>query len=190
MDTATIIAIVIGFVNLLALAFVAWQTMLTRKSVQMAQHTTEISDLPKANAVINVQVFLNKWKTELDLIITDEKYIRAQVQAADITLGEKYGLTTPKGLIIKPVYDSLPPWLQIICMSAAQYYYDCKASASLLSSDGFNTETKLRLLPDIVDRARANASRIKEMLSYIEKMVPEWYLNCPASIQDDQFMDR
>jgi hypothetical protein len=190
MDIGTIIAIVVGSVNLLALAFVAWQAMLTRKSVQMAQRTTEISDLPKANAVIHVQYYLNKWKTELEQIITDEKYIRAQVRAADTTLGEKYGLTTPKGLIIKPVYDSLPSWLQIICISAAQYYYDCKAHALLLSADEFNTETKLRHLSNTVDLARANASRIKEMLSYIEKMIPEWYLNCPASIQDDRFMDR
>ena len=189
MDIATIIAIVIvGFVNLLALVFVAWQTMLTRKSVQMAQRTTEISDLPKANAVISVQYSLNKWKTELEQIITDEKYIRAQVQAADTTLGEKYGLTTPKGLIIKPVYDFLPPWLQIILMAAAQYHYDCKSLASCLSDE--KSDFALRLLPEIISRAKVGVSRITEMLSYIEKMVPEWHLNCPASIQDDQFMDR
>ena len=190
MDIGTIIAIVVGSLNLLALAFVAWQAMLTRKSVQMAQHTKEISDLPKANAVIRVQYYLNKWKTELEQIITDEKYIRAQVWAADTTLGEKYGLTTPKELIAKPVYDYLPPWLQIICISAAQYYYDCKSHASLFSAKEFDTEGKLRLLSNVVDLARANASRIKEMLSYIEEMIPEWYLNCPASIGDDQFMDR
>ena len=190
MDIGTIIAIVVGSVSLLALVFVAWQTMLTRKSVQTAQRTMEISDLPKASAVIRVQYYLNKWKTELEQIITDEKYIRAQVRAADTTLGEKYGLTTPKGLISKPVYDYLPSWLQIICISAAQYYYDCKSHVSLLSADEFNTEAKLRLLSNIVDLARANASRIKKMLSYIEKMIPEWYLNCPASIQDDLFMDR
>lgn len=190
MDIGTIIAIVVGSVSLVALGFVAWQTMLTRKSVQMAQRTMEISDLPKANSVILVQHYLNEWKTELEQIITDEKYIRAQVRAADTTLGEKYGLTTPKGLINKPVYDSLPPWLQIICISAAQYYYDCKSRASFLSADGYNTERKLRLLSDIVDLARANTSRIKEMLAYIKKMIPEWYLNCPASIQDNRFMDR
>jgi hypothetical protein len=190
MDTGTIIAIVVGCVSLAALGFVAWQTMLTRKSVQMAHRTTEISDLPKADAVIHVQYYLNKWKTELEQIIKDEKYIKAQVLTEDTTLGEKHGLTTPKGLITKPVYEYLPPWLQIICISAAQYYYDCKSHASLLSDDTFNTEAKLRLLSYIVDLARANASRIKGMLSYIEKMIPEWYLNCPASIQDDQFMDR
>lgn len=189
-DIGPIIAIVVGSVSLLTLAFVAWQTRLTHKSVQMAQRTTEISDLPKASAVIEVKNYLNKWKTELDQVITDEKYIKAQVQAADTTLGKKYGLTTPKGLIIKPVYDSLPPWLQIICISAAQCYYDCKGRALLLSSNDFNTEAKLGLLSEIVDLATANASRIKKMLSYIEKMVPEWYLNCPASIQDDRFMDR
>ena len=190
MDIGTIIAIVVGSINLLALAFVAWQAMLTRKSVQMAQLTKEISDLPKADAVIRVRHYLNKWKSELEQIITDEKYIRAQVWAADTTLGEKYGLTTPEGLIAKPVHDYLPGWLQIICISAAQYYYDCKSHASLLSAEEFNTERKLRLLSNVVDLARANTSRIKKMLSYIEEMIPEWYLNCPASIKEDRFMDR
>ena len=188
MDTATIIAIVIGCINVLALAFVAYQTMLTRKSVQLAQRTTEISDLSKINAVIHVRMHLNNWKTELEQIITDEKAIRTQVQAADSTLGAKYGLETPKGLIFKPIYDGLPPWLQTIIVSAAQYYYDCKSLASFLSKE--EPDSILRLLPEIISRAEVGVFRIKEMLNYIEKMAPEWYLNCPASIQDDKFMDR
>lgn len=188
MDTATTIAIVIGVVNLLALAFVAYQTMLTRKSVQMARRTTEISDLPKASAVIWAQTFVSKWKSELEQIISDEKTIRMQVQAGDPTLGDKYGLKTPKGVILKPVYDSLPPWLQIIVISAAEYYYECKSLASALSDE--KPDFALRLLPEVINRAKLGVSRITEMLSYIDNMVPEWYLNSPASIQDDKFMDR
>lgn len=190
MDIGTKIAIVIGSVNLLALAFVVWQAMLTRKSVQMAQRTREISDLPEAYAVIHMQYYLNKWKTELEQIIKDRKQIQAQILSDDATLGEKYGLTTPKGLITKPLYDNMPLWMQIIWISAAQYYYGCKSNASLLSYDRFDREAKLRLLSRVVDDARAYASRIKEMLSYIENMIPEWFLNCPASVKENQFMDR
>ena len=190
MDVGTRIAIVVGSVNLLALAFVVWQATLTRKAVQMAQRTREISDLPEAYAVIHVQYSLNKWKSELEQIIKDRKCIKAQILTDDTTLGEKYGLTTPKGLIPKPMYDYLPPWLRIIWISAAQYYYACKSNASLLSYDRFDREAKLRLLSNVVGDARAYASRVKEMLSYIEKMIPEWFLNCPASTKEDQFMDR
>lgn len=161
--------------------------MLTRKSVQITKRITEISDLPRANAVIWVQTFVGKWKSELEQIISDEKTIRTQVQAGDPTLGNKYGLETPKGVILKPIYDSLPAWLQIIVMSAAQYYYDCKSLASTLSDE--KPEFVLRLLPEIINRAKIGVYRMTEMLSYIEKMVPEWYLNSPASIQDDKFMD-
>lgn len=163
--------------------------MLLRRSVQMAQRTTEISDLPKANAVINVQYYLKKWKSELEQIITDEEQIRTQIRANDQIPSKRYGLDTPKGIIDKPLYDLLPPWLQIILITAAQYYYNCKGSARNLSSD-LSVESELRMLPEIINDAKVGVSRITEMLSYIEKMVPEWYLNSPASIQDDKFMDR
>lgn len=188
MYTATKIAIVIGGVNLLALVFVAYQTMLTRKSVQIARRTTEISDLPKASAVIWTQTFVSQWKSELEQIISDEKTIRMQVQAGDSTFGDKYGLKTPNGIIIKPVYDSLPTWLQIIVMCSAQYYFACKSLASVLSEG--KPEFALDLLPEVIDLAKIGVSRITEMQSYIENMVPEWYLKCPASIQDDKFMNR
>lgn len=115
-------------------------------------------------------------------------HLSQQVQAGDPTLGDKYGLKTPKGVILKPVYDSLPTWLQIVVMSAAQYYYECKSLASALSDE--KPDFALRLLPEVINRAKLGVSRITEMLSYIEKTVPEWYLNSPASIQDDKFMDR
>lgn len=188
MDTATIIAIIIGALNLLALMFVAYQTRLTRKSLQLVKRTTEISDLPEADAMLWAQTFVNKWKAELEQIISDEKTIRRQVETGDSTLGDKYGLKTPKGIIIKPVYDSLPTWLQIIVMSSAQYYWECKSAASLLS--GEKPEFILRLLPDVINRAKTGVARITEMQLYVENIVPEWYLNCPASMQGDRFMDR
>jgi len=191
-----IIAIVIGILNFFALAFVGWQTFLTRRSVKLAerniqeaQRTRELSDLPKANVVIYAQNQIQKWRAELQQLIDDEEYIRVQIKANDPTLGGKYGIERPAGLLIKPLFDTSPTWLQIILTSAAQYYYDCKAPASYLSSKQ-GAKFALSLLPDILERAKLGVHRMTELLSYIEKIVPEWYLQCPASLQDSDFMDR
>ena len=191
-----IIAIVVGVLNFFALAFLGWQTLLTRRSVQLAersiqegQRVRELSDLPKANLVIHAQLQIQKWRTDLQQLVEDEAYIRTQIKANDHALGIKYGIKSPKGLIIKPLYDISPSWLQIIVITAAQYYYDCKALASSLSPTK-EPELALSLLPDIVDRAKVGIIRMTELLSYIEKMVPEWYLESPASLKDSDFMDR
>ena len=123
----TIIAIAIGVLNLFALAFVGWQVVLTRRSVkltersiQQAQRVRELSDLPKANLVIDVQLRIQKWRADLQQLIDDEKYIRAQSKANDTTLGTKYGILKPAGLIDKRLYDILPVWLQVLLTTAAQ----------------------------------------------------------------------
>jgi len=189
MDTATIIAIFIGCINLVALVFVAYQTRLTRRSIQTSERVKQISDLPKVNWVIHLRYYIEKWKADLEQIIADERYIRAQVQKGDSELGKKYGLDTPKGLIIKPTYEGLPDWMQVVLMTAAQYYYNCKGLASYLSSNQ-EPQFTLRLLPDVIDQAKLGVSRMTELLSYIDDMAPQWYLDSPASIAEREFMDR
>jgi len=189
MDTATIIAIFIGCINLVALVFVAIQIRLTRRSIQTSERVKQISDLPKVNWVIHLRYYIEKWKADLEQIIADERYIRAQVQKGDSKLGKKYGLDTPKGLIIKPTYEGLPDWMQVILMTAAQYYYNCKGLASYLSSNQ-EPQSTLRLLPDVIDQAKIGVSRMTELLSYIDDMAPQWYLDSPASIAEREFMDR
>ena len=189
MDTATIIAIFIGCINLVALVFVAYQTRLTRRSIQTSERVKQISDLPKVNWIIHLRYYIEKWKADLEQIIADERYIRAQVQKGDSKLGKKYGLDTPKGLIIKPTYEGSPDWMQVILMTAAQYYYNCKGLASYLSSNQ-EPQSTLRLLPDVIDQAKLGVSRMTELLSYIDDMAPQWYLDSPASIAEREFMDR
>jgi len=189
MDAATVIAIFIGCINLVALVFVVRQTHLTHRLIQTSERVKQISDLPEVDAVIQLRIHIGKWKADLEQIIADERYIRAQVQKGDSELGKKYGLDTPRGLIIKPIYDELPRWMQVVLMTAAQYYYNCKVLASCLSS---NEEPQfiLRLLPEVIDRAKIGVSQMTESLSYIDDMTPQWYLNSPASIADWEFMDR
>jgi hypothetical protein len=200
MDTATIIVIVIGCVNLGALIVVAWQTWLTRRSVklsqqnlQIAQSVAEIDDLPESGSIIWVQTFLQRWVEELDEIIKDEAQIRNAILSGKRGIGKKYGLDTPKGIVMKPIYDGLHKWLQIIVMAAAQYYYYGKSCAHQLSGESlseYKSDFILRLLPDVIKNCEFACTEIKKMQALIKNKVPQWYLNSPARIQDSEFFDR
>ncbi len=197
---ATIVAIVIGFVNFVALAVVAWQTWLTRRSVtlsqqtlQIAQNVSEINDLPESSSIIWVQTFLERWVKELNEIIRDEDQIRNEILSGNRGTGKKYGLDTPKGIVTKPLYDNLPTWLQVIVMAAAQYYYHGKSYAYLLSGNSlseYKPDFILGLSPEIIETCKYTAGEIRKMQDLIRDKVPEWYLNSPARIQDEKFFDR
>ena len=189
-----IITVIIGVINFFALAFVGWQTFLTRKSLALmqtsskeAQRARELTHLPNSNWIIHVIVHLDLWREELQKIVHDEQIIKSRIVDGDKNIGKEYGLSTPKGIIRKGVYDLLPIWLQYILMSAAQYYYDGKSFAYVLSE--CETKTALRVLPETIDRCKTGISRIDEMKSYIEYIVPEWYLNSPASVDDSKLFD-
>jgi len=189
-----IITVIIGVINFFALAFVGWQTFLTRKSLALmqtsskeAQRARELTHLPHSNWIIHVIVHLDLWREELQKIVHDEQIIKSRIVDGDKNIGKEYGLSTPKGIIRKGVYDLLPIWLQYILMSAAQYYYVGKSFAYVLSE--CETKMALRMLPETIDRCKTGISRIDEMKSYIEYIVPEWYLNSPASVDDSKFFD-
>ena len=191
-ETAMIIAL---FINVGALIFVGYQTFLTRQSVKLtekniqeAQRVRELSDLPKASLVIYAQYKIKKFREDLQQLLSDEQLIRNQIEKNDTSLSSKYGLQKPTRLIDKIYYNMSPTWLQVILISAAQYYYHCKSLASFLPPKE-KTEFALRFLPEIIDNAKEGVYRMTQLLSYIEKMVPEWYLECPASLNDSDFMD-
>ena len=193
MSTETIMTIAL-FINVGALIFVGCQTLLTRRSVRLteknikeAQRVRELSDLPKASLVIYAQYRIRKFREDLQQIINDENHIRNQIKKNDATLSSKYGLEKPAGLIDKVYYEMSPTWLQVILTSAAQYYYDCKGLASCLPPKE-GAKLALKLLPEIIERANVAVHRMRELLSYIENMIPEGYLECPASLDDSDFI--
>jgi hypothetical protein len=196
MSTEIVVTIAL-FVNVGALIFVGWQTLLTRQSVKLAEHNTkeaqrakELFDLPKAHLVISVRMQLEEWRADLQTLINDKQYIITQIKANDTSLGSKYGIESPNGLADKRLYEFLPSWLQIILITAAQYYYDCKAPAIYLSPNEKGTEFPLSILSGILERAEIGVGRITELLSYIDKTIPDWYLECPASIDEKDFMSK
>ncbi len=158
-----------------------------QRSTKEAQRAREISQLPHSDWMIHVISHLNIWQEDLQKIVRDEKIIKSRIVAGDKKIGKEYGLRTPKGIIRKAIYDRLPVWLQYILMSAAQYYFDGKSFAYVLSECEPNMA--LRMLPETIDRCQMGIRRIDEMKSYIEYIVPEWYMHSPASVDDSKFFD-
>ena len=192
MDIEMITTVVL-LVNVGALVFVGIQTRLTRRALALAektfresQRTKEILDLPQGSLMLTLKAEINMWREKLQAIIDNENSIRAQLKKGNKTLGSEYGRESPKGIIIRCIYDNSPGWMQVIYVSAAQYYFHCKGAAfSLLSMPQISDNC----VDDLVKTARWGVRRISEILTYIDERLPEWYLECPARISESKFFD-
>jgi len=197
MEVPTIIAIVVGIVNLLALGFVGLQTYHTRKSVQLSeanlresQQAKEVSSLPRAFSIISVQHHINEWKADLQLLIDNEKRLKELIRTSDddIKINTQHWFGQAKGLISKGLYDRIPDWLREMLVVGAQYYYDCMAVQEYVCSAKEKRESRLSVLGEMIERARRGIEGMTEMLAYINKLVPRWYLESPASLNDSDFL--
>ena len=199
MEAPNIIAIAVGIVNLLALGFVGCQTYLTRKSVQLSeanlrvsQQAIVISNLPRASSIIYVQYHLEGWKKDLELLIDNENKLRERVRSndADIKINTQHWFGQPKGLIEKVSYDLLPDWLKETLVIGAQYYCEGMGLVDTVCSSKEKKESRLRLMREMIGSARQGVTHITEMLAFIDRLIPKWYLESPASLNDSDFWDK
>ncbi len=199
MEAPIIIAIVIGGVNFLALIFVGVQTYLTRKSVQLSeanlresQQARVISNLPRAYSIMYVQNRLEGWKQDLKLLIDNKKKLREIISSngTDIKIDTQHWFGQAKGLIEKYSYDHLPDWLKEILVAGAQYYYAGMCLIDVVCSSKEKKELRLSLLDDMIQCAGQGVTHMTEMLAFIDKLVPQWYLESPASLNDSDFWDK
>jgi hypothetical protein len=189
-----ILTIVVLFVNIGALVFVGVQTFLTRRALTLAektfketQRTKEISDLPQGNLMLTLRAEIDRWKKELQKIVEDERSIKARLKNGDKALGREYGRESPEGIMSSWNYEHSPGWMQVIYASAAQYYFNCKCAAFYLSSDPQVSEG---YVDQLVDTARTGVQRISEILAYVDERLPDWYLECPASMSESRFFKK
>jgi len=199
MEAPIIIAIVVGICNLVALGFVCRQTYLTSKSVQLSeanlresQQARAISNLPRAYSIIYVQNCLEGWVKDLKLLVDNEKKLREMVKSsdADIKIDTRRWFGQAKGLIHKTSYNHLPDWLKEILVVGAQYYYEGMCLVDTVCSSKEKKEVRLGLMNDMVERARQGVTQMTKMLAFINKLVPQWYLESPASLNDSDFWDK
>ena len=195
-ELAVITTISIGVLNLLALGFVAWQVCLTRKSVLIAQkslteaqQTKEIQNLPQVSYLLNVKVRLEGWMADLQLIIDHKEEIRALIKANEgIEMKTSHWFGEAKGLVDKWLYDHLPKWLQIMLVSAAQYYFEGMCLAKYICSTDETQSYRLSMFNEMLDRAKTGFGAITSMLAYINDTLPKWYLESTESLQYEEFM--
>lgn len=199
MDVASIIAIGVGIVNLIALGFVGWQTFLTRKSVQLSesnlwesQRASVISSLPRAYSIIYVQNCLEGWKKDLQLLIDGEKKLKEMIRSnkCDIKFNSQHWHGQSKGLINKVSYDHLPEWLKETLIIGAQYYFEGICLIDMVCATKETQVSRLDLMEGMISRATQGVNRITEILVFIDQLVPKWYLESPASLQESDFWDK
>ncbi|MEK7777945.1 MAG: hypothetical protein AAB303_04905 [Chloroflexota bacterium] len=182
--------------TLVTLFVVLWQTWLTRRAVGLAERNAKeferrrvMENLPQVHIALEVRTKLQQWCSDLQGIIDDEKQIKDLIDNGDPDIGVKYGVDSPAGLVSKSLYDYSPPWLRIVLMSAVQYYYNAMAVAADISRND-SASFKYSMLQEAVNRAKEGVTKIYALLGYITEMVPQWFLDTPASIDDRHFFDR
>lgn len=197
MSAPEIVAIVVGIINFLALVVVIWQTYLTRKSIQIgqdnlleAQKASLISNLPRAYSIIHVQNCLEGWKKDLELLTDNEKKLRDMIDSnrTDIQFEPQYWFGQAKGLIDKNSYAFLPEWLKEIHVVGAQYYYEAMCLVDYIRDSSKEKDKRIDLVKEVVSRAEEGVFRITEILKFIDLLIPRWYLESPASLQESDFV--
>lgn len=191
-EVATIGALVL---NAGALGVVAYQTWLTGKSlrstnrsVKLSIKTIQVEMLPSANWVINVRVDLGRWIADLQDVIQKCKAASKKRDADLMKALALAGLGSPHGLVSRYGSEHAPSWLSTIWLAGAQYYYDAKAPQMGLWS-ATKDAPHFNFVSDFVCRCKDSVRGLQQLLDLIDDVVPDVYLNSPASINDDRFLD-
>lgn len=191
-EVATIAALVL---NAFALGVVAYQTWLTGKSLRMTNRSLELSIktmqvemLPNANWVINVRVDLERWIADLLKVIEDCRAVSKRRDADRMKAIARAGLDSPHGLVSSFGTKHAPSWLTTIWFAGAQYYYNAKAPQTSLWSASTDASW-FDFVPGFIVRCEDSLRGLQHLLRLIDDVVPEVYLNSPASIKDDKFLD-
>lgn len=191
-EMITIVALIL---NTIALFFVIWQTILSRKSLSAmkqsmedSRRTQQIELLPKFTWVIQVQVDLERWRESL---LKKKEEIELAVQKRDEVVLQKIAdkaLRQPSDLkLSKFLHDKMPAWIREIWISGAQYYFDAESPLSFLYRDGKPNFPYAAKWSN--ERGKESIDAISVLLSYIKDMVPQIILDTPASIDESEFFD-
>lgn len=190
-----IVAIGALVLNAVALLFAGYQTLLTRKSLtstdralELSLRATQVEVLPEAGWVIQVQVDFDRWIEDLEWAKRTSREAREALDSKKLKAVANRGLTSPKGLVRRYPYEQMPEWLGTIWMAGAQYYYDATAPQRELWNHREDSPW-FDFVDDMADRFDRSLWGIRELQQIIHDMVPSAYLEAPASLSDDRFLD-
>jgi hypothetical protein len=190
-ELLTIIALILNFG---ALVVVTVQTIFTRNALNAARTSIEsgrkarqLEILPRANFIISVQNDLSSWEKELS---NSAEQLRNASQREDPALFKKIaseGLQSPNGLINRYMFDHSPNWLAVLWVTSAQYYYIAKGAQTYLWKDQTN-EANFSYAQMMLSRFSDSIEGIRRSSAYISDTVPNFYLESPASLNDEDFL--
>lgn len=139
--------------------------------------------------MIVVQMYLDRWRQDLQRTLDDERAIRQQVAGGARDLGNRYGRESPEGIISRnAVYESCAPAFQRIIAAGAQWYFEAKITAWLLSPENSGAEAvSYSLMESVFERTRVALAHLDEMAKVVEDMIPRWYAESPARLSTSDF---
>lgn len=195
MNTTELVTIVALGLNAAALWVLVYQTRLTGKSLRATERsmklsikTMQVEMLPSAGWAIKVRADLEMWIADLQDAIQKCKAASGKHDVDLMKALARSGLGSPHGLVSRYGSEHAPRWLSTIWLAVAQYYYDAKAP----QTDLWNATKDAPLfnfVSDFVRRCEDSVRGLQQLLGLIDDVVPDVYLNCPASVNDDRFLD-
>jgi hypothetical protein len=197
MSITAVLTMVALILNIIMLGIVAYQTWLTRKSldvanqsIQDARTTRQIELLGKHHWVIHVMVELELWQKSIRT--TGARILEAATSrnAGDLKSIAAHGIHSPSQLSLRNYdYENMPTWLREIWLSGAQYYYNAICCVGTVWSEKPEPDYYFSYAKKLVEERFAHSDEaISTLRGYIVNMIPQVILNTPASISDEEFL--
>ena len=194
-NSPSVFEIITFLVTITAVVIAIWQSVLARKSLNLAKKTIDddiktrqLSMLPEMYRVILVQTGIKQWTAKIEEM--KNKTITA-LKDKNAELIKNVSINSPK--TVKDVRansyidENTPKALRQILLSGAQYYYDAAAPARHLWRE--NNQADWSYASAIIERYDDTLSALKKLNDLLIDMVPGVILDTPASINDRDFLE-
>jgi len=177
-------------ITIITLALVFIQTFYAKKALLKARRSIELSTMSKqlemlsrSNYIIQVRISLTRWREELEKVL---KYLKENNNNEIKKISNRKTIKK-EGLLDEWLYYKMPEWLAIVYGSGVQYYYNSSYSYKYLWN---KKENKISSPKDYVIRFKESIYFLKKLLEFLDYMLPEFYLNCPASLNTNEFFKK
>ena len=194
MQPSDIISLIALVVALAALCISVYQAFVgqrslepSRRAIKHSLRSTHLTLLPKANFVIYLRTKLEKWIKHLEHA-TQQMHRAAATEDPHLLVALSEGAPqSAQDIIDRPMYELSPEWLRVLLTCGAQHYYAAVCNFHPLS-EFQDADSGFGFTSDLIQRCGKSHFYLKELLSYVDELVPEAYLQCPASIKDEAFL--
>jgi hypothetical protein len=199
---ALLVAVAAIGLSFLTLLIVAWQGWVAKRTLDVTRRTLDatqlmiqedrrfrqLDKLDSVGWIITVTGSLKRWLKELERKRRILQYALDHDQPGRVKEVAYGGCVSPHGLISKPSYDTMPIWLQALWDAGAQHYYNADHGGMLRHLwDEDKQAARLTFVRSVCERLDDSIHYLRELLSYIHDIVPDSYLEAPASIDDREF---